>query len=550
MAEVAEVGQRAHADCARIGGRVAPAVVGEEDFARQHAVHFSILPHQLEASVALRPGRVKRVVEAADAAGPRFREDVSRPIPAAVVHGVELDVSLDGIVVRRDLLHAAEVAPHVELRHGLLLALRVRDGERHVRPRGAGRVHVDPQRLEGARVLAHELDVVAHLRDARLLHGRRVGVGYGVEVLRVAERGRRLDGTHAREAREVRGGHVVRRVEDDRRGRPRGRRVLARRRRERHQLRLDRGGHGLALRLGLRGGDERCDVNALHVRLRAAPRRDVGVERRRAAGDRAGDHGRHRKRGLDARHGLLVVGKHRRVGDSVGDVLVAAQEDGEVGIVRRRAVRLEAFEDAGARRGRLEREVLHARVALPRIDARAHRVGVRRAPARHLHVPPLGGKRLRERGAEAVRAAIDVAAAERPDLGLRRHHDGGGVLCEEDALRCHDDFVARRSARHLDVRRLKPQDRARREQRDVRVARRGRRARQVEGRLAGAVERARERERLRPRERHVPGALDDVRRVREDCPACLDLKRGELHRLLALAHVERAPRVDRHWNGL
>ena len=174
------VGERPHADGAIAGGRVAPGVVGEEDFAGQHAVRFSELPHQLEAAVAGRAGRRERVVEA-ESIAPRFCDHVvAGAVGAAVVDGVELDVALHRVVVRGDLPDAAEVAPHVELRDGLLLALGVGDGQRHVRPRGTGRVHIDPQRLEGARVLAHNARETATRQRVQRLDVkpiRPVGIG-------------------------------------------------------------------------------------------------------------------------------------------------------------------------------------------------------------------------------------------------------------------------------------------------------------------------------------------------------------------------------------
>ena len=239
---VAVNGERAHAKVARGCGADAPASVGEDDFRRREHRGIGEPAHDLKASVAVGAGGFQVVVEAV-CVRPGFSDDVAGYcVRAGVVDGVELNVAINRVVIRRHLPNAAEVAPHMELLHRLLLALSVRDGERHVVERGAGGVHVDPHGLQCTRVLAHQLDVVAGLRDVRCLHGGRVGVRNTRCVLNIVLLMGGLQHAGSDESVEVRGGHVVRGAKNDRRTHPAGRRVLAVRRRERHQLRLQHGG--------------------------------------------------------------------------------------------------------------------------------------------------------------------------------------------------------------------------------------------------------------------------------------------------------------------
>ena len=444
----------------------------------------------------------------------------------------------------------------MELRDGLLLLLREGDGEADVRPRRPGRVHVHPQGLEGAGVGPHELDVVRDLRDARFAHRRRVGVGDRADVLRVAERRRGLDAAHAREAGAVGGRDVVLRAERDRRTRPGRGIVLAVRRRERHQLRLDRRRHRVALRLRLRRGDEAGDVDRLHVRLRAAPRRDVRVERRRGAGDRAGEDGRHRQRRLDARHGVGVVREHRLIGHAVGHVGVAAQEHGEVGLARGGAVRLESLEKPGAGGGGLEREAGHARVALPRLGGGAELARVRRAPAGHLHVPAL----LREKHAERRAVAVSVRsvherAAHVPDLDRIQLRDRRRHRVQRQGAGLERHVAAVGASRHGHDAPSRARDRAGGEERHVRARGRGGCARVERGHVERDVgrdaHRPAERERAGPRVREGSREGERVLGRVEQRAAVLDRQGRHGERAVgALRHVERPARVDRHGHGL
>ena len=540
IAVIAVVGERAHAERTQSPRRSAPAVEGKEDFRSRKRIRLRELPHDLETGMAASATGGQRVVEA-ERTAPRFRDYVTRALGLRIVHGIELKIAIHGVVVGRHLRDAAAVAPHVEFRDRHLLALRVRNRERHVGPCGTGRVHVDPQRPQRAGVLAHQLDVVAGLRDVRFLHRRSVGIGNLINVLRKADGLVQFNCANAREARKIRRRDVVRGVEDDRRRRPRGRRVLARCRRERHELRLDRGGHGIALRICLRRRDGAGDIDALDIRLRRAPRRDVGVERRR---------------GLDARHGRLVVGEHRRVGDAVGDINVAAQEDGEVGIVRRRAVRLEAFENARARSGRLEREIDHARMALPGVFGVTDDAGTRRTPARHLHFPPLCSEERTELGAVAVVVrAIDVSAAHVPDLDRVQLRDGSRSGMQHNAAALVGHVVVIWTPDNVDDSRARARQRACREERHVRASRRSGRSgvevRQVERHRRRDFERAREcAERKRPRVRGRARDTEIVVRRMEQRAAVLHDKTRHLERrgVRAEAHVQRAARVDRDGN--
>ena len=462
-AMVTEVGERSHAEVAVAGiVGVAPAAVAEQNLSSGKRRRVGELAYDLEASVAVGAAGVQVVVEAVRIL-PRIGNDVAiRRIRAGDVAGAELDVAIHRVVGGRHLLNAAEVAPHVELRHRLLLALRIRDGKRHVVERGTGRVHVDPHRLQCARVLAHEFDVVARLGDVICLHGGSACVRNLRCVLAVALRGGRLQHAGADESVEVRGRHVVRGAERHRRTHPAGRRVLSVRGRERHQLRLQYGGScRLFRRLRCCGGRHRArEIDALDFRHARAPRRNRGIELRRPAWNRAGDHGGHREGRPDARDGVREVCEHLVVRNAVRNVRVTACEDREVWLLRSGAVRLKSLKESGARRRRLEREVPHARVVVPfRIVRRVH--SARRAevafgvtPSGHLHVPALQGKRLREVVAEADGGAGQpkhVVAANRTNLDRREGGLRGGLRPDEHLRARHDEVVVVGTARYVET---------------------------------------------------------------------------------------------------
>ena len=554
-ADLRVVRERPHADRAGAGGGLPPVVVGEEDLARGEGVRVGELAHQLEAGVVA--GGVERVIEA-DRILPGFRDGIrgGRAAAVGVVERVEFDVPFDRVIVRGDGRNAAEVAPHVEFRDRLVLRLVGRDRERDVGPGRAGRVHVNPQRLQRAGVLPDQLDVVGDLRDAGLLHRRRVAVGDGVEVAGVAERGGRLHGADARVAGAVFDRDVVLRAERDGRARPGRGRVLAARRRQRHQLRLQQRRSRVALRRRDGGGHHGGEIDALDVRLRRAPRRDVGVQFRARARNRGGEDGCHRQGGLDARHDRLVVRQHPRVRHAVGDVDVAADEDREVRLVRRRRVGFKAFQQAGARGGGLQREVGDARMAAPGGGTGVHAARAGGAPAGHLHRPALLREEARERDAEGVagRAAVHEVAAHRPDFDGRERGLGVRLGLQLDRRAGNQDVVVVGAARHVEADAAGRRDLACLEQRDRGAGGRciypREKCLERERGRRGEVHLAGEGEGLRPREGHRRLDGDGVARRVQDGAALLDVQRGDQHRRGTLRHVERAARVDRHRNGL
>ena len=341
-AEHLPVGEGAEADGGIVGVAAAPAVERKKQLGRQHVLAVRELAEDLEAAVPARAGRVQRVVPV-EHPRPVFAAGAGRVLRRpAVVDGVELDEARHGVVGRGDLPDPAVVAPHVELRDLLLLALRERDGQREAVEGGAGRVHVDPHRLHLARVLAHELDVVARLRDAALREVGSPGVRHEARVLLEVGVLAELQRGEFDEAVRVRGGDVVQRAVHARRERER----LARARRAvgvRHRADLERVG---GLRRQLVG--ERVRDGAPVVRER--PARERG---RRAA--RGGE----RRRGGRRRDGLVE-------GD--GEEL-AVEREGVAHLVHLRRAVL-----AG---GRAEREELVAQ-------------GVGHAHVARVRLPPVG----------------------------------------------------------------------------------------------------------------------------------------------------------------